>query len=212
MTIGTTPITVGSTYKPGGTMQMTVDSLTGRIVAQKRDHYGRWVLQEFIGKKKSKVIIVSAYQPVDKSGAPGKITVAAQQVSLLTMANDSTKNPRTAFRRDLLKELQAYHEQGAAILLMGDFNETLGCDPEGMAMIASKLGLLNAMTQRHGKSTPATYARGSRTLDYALASPRICNAIVSAGYAAFDEHFTSDHRGMYLDLDDTIVFGGKLKH
>ena len=209
MTIGTTPITVGSTYKPGGTMQMTVDSLTGRIVAQKRDHYGRWVLQEFIGKKKSKVIIVSAYQPVDKSGAPGKITVAAQQVSLLTMANDSTKNPRTAFRRDLLKELQAYHEQGAAILLMGDFNETLGCDPEGMAMIASKLGLLNAMTQRHGKSTPATYARGSRTLDYALASPRICNAIVSAGYAAFDEHFTSDHRGMYLDLDDTIVFGGE---
>ena len=31
-------------------MIVTVDSLMGRVVNQERDHWGRWVIQEFTGR------------------------------------------------------------------------------------------------------------------------------------------------------------------
>ena len=81
-------------------MMMTVGHLTGRVVNQVRDKWGRWTLQEFKGKDKTRVVIVSAYQPVDNTNGKGKTTVSAQQQSLLIMAQDPTTNPRIAFRRD----------------------------------------------------------------------------------------------------------------
>jgi hypothetical protein len=50
LVIGNSPIPFESAYKPGGTMTITVDSLMGRVVKQHRDHWGRWVLQEFTGR------------------------------------------------------------------------------------------------------------------------------------------------------------------
>ena len=84
--ISTTPITFDAAYKPGGTMMMTVGHLTGRVVNQVRDKWGRWTIQEFTGKNKNKVVIISVYQPVDNTSGVGKTTVAAQQKSLLIMA------------------------------------------------------------------------------------------------------------------------------
>ncbi|KAI2509160.1 hypothetical protein MHU86_5279 [Fragilaria crotonensis] len=98
ISLGTTPITVENSYKPGGTMILTVDSLMGRIVRQDRDPWGRWVVQEFTGKGTRKIAVFSAYQPVDKAISPGTITVAAQHASLLRLTQDQVLNPRTAFR------------------------------------------------------------------------------------------------------------------
>ncbi|KAI2501959.1 hypothetical protein MHU86_12512 [Fragilaria crotonensis] len=126
ISLGTTPITVENSYKPGGTMILTVDSLMGRIVRQDRDPWGRWVVQEFTGKGTRKIAVFSAYQPVDKAISPGTITVAAQHASLLRLTQDQVLNPRTAFRRDLLKALQTYASVGTMLLVVGDFNEVLG--------------------------------------------------------------------------------------
>ena len=107
ITMGTTAITVETSYKPGGTLIMTVGSLMGRVVKQSRDKWGRWVIQEFTGRGDRRVVIFSVYQPIDKSSQQGKITVAAQQTSLLCLAQDTVKNPRTAFRRNLLAALRS---------------------------------------------------------------------------------------------------------
>ena len=206
--ISTTPITFEAAYKPGGTMIMTVENLTGRVVDQVRDKWGRWTIQVFTGKGKTKVVIVSAYQPVDNTSGVGKTTVAAQQQSLLIMAKDPTTNPRTAFRRDLLATLQEYRKQEeTSILLLGDFNEQFGVDPEGIAKVADSLQLIDLMASRHSSSHPATYARGSKRLDYALASPKVCEALQAAGYEEFNSRIASDHRGYYFDFDTTLLFG-----
>ena len=76
---------------------------------------------------------MSVYQPIVKGGAAGKITVAAQQFSLLMQSGDKVSNPRVAFRRDLSVQLAEYHSKGYDILITGDFNESLGADPDGMS-------------------------------------------------------------------------------
>ena len=208
--IATTPITFEAAYKPGGTMIMTVDNLTGRVVNQIRDKWGRWTIQEFTGKDKTRVIIVSAYQPVENSNGPGKTTVAAQQQSLLIMTQDPLQNPRTAFRRDLLKTLQEYRKSAnTSILLVGDFNEQFGVDPDGMEKLAASLQLMDLMASRHSSAHPATYARGTKRLDYALASSHVCDALRASGYEEFNSRIASDHRGYYFDFDTEMLFGSQ---
>jgi hypothetical protein len=205
--MGTSPITVHTPYKPGGTIMMTVGSLTGRIFKQERDKWGRWTCQLFQGKATRRLVIISAYQPIVKGPIAGKITVAAQHRSLLTLANESNNNPRTAFRKDLHDCLRQYQDQDTDILLLGDFNEVLGSDPDGMSKLAITFGLMDLMASRHSSAPPATYARGSKRLDYALASPTICKALRASGYEEFNSRISSDHRGYYFDFDTQQLFG-----
>ncbi|KAI2507029.1 hypothetical protein MHU86_7414 [Fragilaria crotonensis] len=204
---GTTPIPFRTHYKPGGTFLLTIGSLSGRIIRQTQDRWGRWVVQECVGRSGTKLVIASAYQPVDKRGQDGNLTVAGQQRSLLLQSQDALGNPRSAFRRDLLKELLVYQRAGADILLVGDFNEAFGSDPDGLSFVAGELKLVNLSACRHSSKVPATYARGSKCLDYALGSPRLQEALVRMGYDAFNARLSSDHRGFFLDFDTVKLFG-----
>ena len=158
--IGTTPIPFQTPFKPGGTLVMTMGPLTGRICHQLRDKWGRWTGQEYMCQGGRKLVVLSAYQPIVKGGLTGKITVAAQQLSLLLASHDKTSNPRVAFRRDLTACLAEYHRKQYRILLVGDFNEALGTDPDGMVKIATQFDLLDVMSTRSSSVPPATYARG----------------------------------------------------
>jgi exonuclease III len=212
LTYGNSPIPFHSFYKPGGTMTITVNNLSGRVVEQTSDKWGRWVAHTYQGRNGKRLIVFNAYQVVQKPIKPGKITVASQQHSLLIQAVDPTTNPRTAFRRDLTKEIQNCREKGFAIILLGDFNEAFGSDPDGMVKIAMDNDLVNVMETWNSNSLPATYARGNKCIDYVLASPDILPAIVSAGYEPFNEKFHTDHRAYFIDFDTTLLFGSTTQH
>ncbi len=68
---------------------------------------------------------------------------------------------------------------------------------------------MDLMMSRHSSNPPATYARGSKCLDYALASPEICEALRSAGYEEFNARIASDHRGYFFDFDTNALFGSE---
>ena len=207
LTFGTSPIPFKTYHKPGGTFIMTTGNITGRVTKQESDKWGRWSSQEYQGHDGHVLVIYSVYQPVEKRGVQGKTTVAAQQRSLLLLSKDSTSDPRTAFRRDLLQELKTHVTQGRQLLVMGDFNEQLGTDADGISHIVGNLGLLDVMASRHSMIPPATYARGSKCLDYALATPQVCSALKKCGYDAFNARLHSDHRGYYFDFDAKGLFG-----
>ena len=207
--MGTTPIPFEKTHKPGGTMMITTGALTSRVKKQVRDKWGRWVCQEFKGKNDKQIAVMSAYQPIDKGAQTGRITVAAQHISLLIQTQDSCTKPREAFRRDLMECIKNYQNNGFEILLTGDFNEVLGSELEGMSKIANATGLLDLMAKHNASTPPATYARGAKRLDYALASPAISAALVAAGYEAFDSRIPSDHRGYFFDFDTAKLFGSE---
>jgi endonuclease/exonuclease/phosphatase family metal-dependent hydrolase len=101
--------------------------------------------------------------------------------------------PREAFRRDLLACVKEYQQNGFDLLITGDFNEALGSELDGMNKIATETGLIDIMAKHNVSPPPATYARGVKRLDYALASPSVSAALVSAGYEPFNSRIPSDH-------------------
>ena len=198
---GTTPIEFSTQSKPGGTLVFTTGALTSRVMKQVRDKWGRWVIQEFRGQNNRKLAVLTVYQPIEKGGSQiGKITVEAQQTSLLLQTSDALSKPRDAFRRDLLQCIKQYQQEEFDILITGDFNEVLGSDSDGMSKIASETGLLDIMAAHHLEQPPATYARGQKRFDSALASPRVMEALQAAGYEAFGHQIASDHRGYFFRL------------
>eukprot|EP00957_Ditylum_brightwellii_P059604 4525150-Ditylum_brightwellii.AAC.1 len=44
-------------------------------------------------------------------------------------------------------------------------------------------------------------------IDYILMSPELSQAVQRKGYQSFDKMVFTNHRGMYLDLDKTSLFG-----
>ena len=215
LTMGSTPIAFSGQYKPGGTLIMSTGSITGRIQETGKDPWGRWSYQTMLGHNSMVITIISTYQPVmashDKRGTDrrGTYTVAAQHKCLLLQSNDETDNPRTAFRRDLRQFItnQLKHHK-AEILILGDFNERMGDDPNGMSSINAEFHLIDIMANRHPSlQEPATYARGSKRLDFALGTHRIAAATAACGYESFHFRFHTDHRAFYLDFHTTLLFG-----
>ena len=204
--MGTTPIPFSTNYKPGGTMNIAIGDMTGRIITQTHDHWGRWTSQTFRGSGNTNVTVISAYQVVSDNPHTGLTTATAQQQSLLIQSQDSI-TPRKAFKRDLRSLLQTCITQGNDILLVGDFNEVFGAECDGISKLAAEFHLINLMQVRHHHTSPATYARGKKCLDYGLATRRVANALIQCGYEAFSERFSTDHRAYFFDLDNDILFG-----
>ena len=94
ITFGTTPIPFSKQCKPGGTFLITANDLTGRVIEQKQDKWGRWVSQVYQGRGSIKIAIYSMYQVVEKEVKLGCITTASQQQSLLIQAQDPITNPK----------------------------------------------------------------------------------------------------------------------
>ena len=68
---------------------------------------------------------------------------AQQQWHLIRQAGDTKLHPRKQFIKDLGKFLSPHHRSGTDILLMGDFNETLGDSIRGLDLIVKKYNLLD---------------------------------------------------------------------
>ena len=134
--------------------------------------------------------------------------MSAQQRSLLIQAQDETDNPRSAFRRDLRLFLAQQVQAGSDLLLMGDFNERMGDDPNGMSRINAEFHLVDILANRHPTLTePATYARGRKRLDYALGTHRVASSLKAGGYEQFFFRFHTDHRAFYMDFSTEGLFG-----
>jgi exonuclease III len=206
MVFGTTPIQFCTNYKPGGTMMVSVGDVTGRIIARSQDKWGRWTSQTFRGTGNTNLTVISAYQVVTDNPHTGLTTATSQQQSLLIQSNESI-SPRKAFKRDVRLFIQNCISQGDEVLIVGDFNEPLGSEIDGMSRIAAEFHLVSLMQVRHQHNPPATYTRGKRCLDYGLATRRVANAMVRCGYESFNERFATDHRAYFFDLDNNLLFG-----
>ena len=204
---GSTSTPFTTWYKPGGTSQLSVGHITGRITTSHQDSLGRWVSQTFRGRDGFIMTVISAYQVVECGSQQGKTTAAAQQISQLIHMNVSDCNPRRAFKQDLRHFLHACKSRGEELMLLGDFNESIDGNFNGMSRIIADFQLVDLMKSRSTQPPPATYSRGRLRSDYGLATTRVAEALVSAGYEPFNERFPTDHRAYYFDLDTEKLFG-----
>ena len=205
-----TPTAFRNLYKPGGTFMISAGNATGRVRTTHHDKWGRWTSQTFQGREGITVTIISAYQVVTDTPGKGLTTAASQQQSFLIQAQDTITSPRVAFRRDIRAYIQQCRREGQEILLMGDFNEHIGINPDGMQKLVDELGLINIMTAYHRTCLPTTYARGHRCLDYAYATPHVVNSVERAGYESFNCRYPTDHRSYFVDFSTEQLFGVQL--
>jgi hypothetical protein len=158
-----------------------------------------------------KITVVSAYQVVTDVARGGTTTTTTQQYSLLVHEQDSTRAPRTAFRRDLRTFLQKCKTRGDELILVGDFNEEVGEDVEGIVRIVQDMNLVDMMGARHNQALPVTYTRGRKCLDYGFATANVCEALRACGYEGFGHRFPSDHRAYFFDFDIQSLFGTQIQ-
>jgi exonuclease III len=212
LTMSTTKHKVCTTYKPGGTAALACNDMTALIKSWSRDRMGRWSTIRFSGAHDMHFTFIMAYQ-VCKTSSKGKNTAHAQQVATLMEEHidkdEVTRTtPRQAFIRDLRQFIQTTQQTGDAIILCGDFNETMSEDQSGIASLATTCGLVDLFSVRLGQdNTPATYQRGHKRLDYVLLSPSLIPAVDKAGYDPFGYRIVSDHRGYFVDFQADLLCG-----
>lgn len=172
---------------------------------------GRWSSITLEPTPTQKVRIISAYQ-VCYNPNPGTTTAYSQQQAQLIEETSTTESitrhdPRRAFIQDLQAFIAQCQQNEEAIILAGDFNETIDEPSSGMDHLATTCGLVDLFSVRLGNPTiPATYQRGPKRLDYVLLSPSLLTHVQVAGYDPFGYRIPSDHRGLYIDLCTTSLF------
>ena len=63
------------------------------------------------------------------------------------------------------------------------------------------------MKNEIGEQQFATYVRGTKRIDYALATEWIQNAFISGCYTPFGDYSNGDHRNIFLNFDVIKLFG-----
>lgn len=120
---------------------------------------------------------------------------------MLRLRGIDRPKPRSQFVKDLSSLLTDYHTCGSDILLMGDFNEVIGLDPNGMSKVLQAGHLTDTQVFRHGIDNEAsTYSRGPNRVDYIFASARLLPHLYRQGCEPFNARIFSDHRGLFIDL------------
>ena len=115
-------------------------------------------------------------------------------------------NPRKQCMIDLQKELKVAIDSGINAMVGGDFKETLD-SPERMSSMFSELGLYNAFKERlQTLKLPRTYSRDKHAVDHVWTTKFVLDNIIRTGIAPFGYLCESDHRGKFLDVDDTMLF------
>jgi hypothetical protein len=161
------------------------------------------------GSDGDSVTIYSFYNVVDvKLQNAGPSTVFSQQYRLLRLAGVTFPNPRQQCVEDLQRAVTKSVDNNEAIVIIGDFNEELGKNAGFMASVCSNNALFDVHALFHGENADIPpYARGSKRLDYCVASTRLEAFVASCGFNLFNEHIHSDHCAQFVDFKLKSFFG-----
>ena len=161
------------------------------------DAYGRWIVHQFNGKKRS-LKIYSVYR-VNPKPYNSKNTTAWDQQHLLLRKKNIHTDPRKQVMLDLRDTLQKDIDSGFSILVLADLNESVTGVEKSNEKFAN-MGLHNVFQKRFGE-LPKTHSTGTKAIDHIWASSDVEDLIVRAGFGPFRYVSNSDHRPLFLDLN-----------
>ena len=188
-------------YQRGGVLLATLGKLTGRIETTGQDPLGlgRWAYTKYIGRNGKALIIISAYRVAQSNLTPGDNTSYNQQYRALRRQGVENPKPKKLFCSHLLSQIQAWTAQNTDILLMLDANDDL-TDPD-FGKFMDQCKLYDLLGTHHSINSPPTYIRGSRTIDYLLATENVIKATQQCDMNSYNDTISSDHRSLWADID-----------
>ena len=195
-----------SVYKQGGTSLLLSGNIIGAIDHSGVDQrgLGRWSYSIIHGRHNIKFVFITAYRICQDSMTSGISTAYSQQYRILRRQNVLHPNPKRIFDNDLADQIQQWRHKNYDILLMIDANTHL-LDTR-LQRIITDGGLYDLLGCTHGVNSPPTYQRGSHTIDFLFGTNRFKESIKKCGHLAFNHGIISDHRGLWIDFDITMLF------
>ena len=192
----------------GGTCLMVFDAICSTVATMGTDvsGLGRWCWVLLEGKEGHKTYVLAAYQPCRSSTGDDRMTVWAQQRRYFR--NRESLHPIRAFRRDLLRLIRQWRENGDRVVLLLDANEDMDQGP--LQRKLERLGFRDAIkARRDGRRGPATHFRNTKgkKIDACWISEDI-----EDGYARYLRFYAGigDHRAMVIDVPSSSVLGGHM--
>ena len=192
-------------YLPGGTSLIIQGPTTGRIKERIVDKMGRYSADLLEGKQGSGILCCSIYRVCQKKGAAaGPLTSYTRQFEELSERGIKNPDPRKQTLTDLTKLIQEHAPQGYHPMIMGDFNDLVSAKEIQDFMDENQL--IDIIGDMHEGTPPATYARGSKRLDYVLGDQHVRDAARRSGYLALHDGVISDHTMGWVAYDQQALF------
>ena len=199
-------VNFGMDRKRGGVLQMAVNNLATRTIAQYSDPYGRFTSQTHTGRNGTLLLTtISAYRVGETSQGPASAH-AQQRVMLVTKNRQA--NPTAVFFDDMIEYIQACQLKGHNIILCLDANETLQKTKSGLWRLLTTCSLLDIHEAIHPHMALPSHQRGSGKINFILVSPRVLTCVTRAGILPMDGAYGSDHRLLFIDADIIKCFHG----
>ena len=212
LTTSTSAIRYARMFKPGGVASLVVNEWTGRILGCEHDPtgLGRWNTTKLIGRRNKKLAIINAYQVCHTSiHQSGMNTCFTQQWHLIRSQGSEFPDPRRQFWTDITKCIQQLQTNQFQILLLGDFNTPMDSSTSPLARLCEVCQLVDPVSHLHDTSQQSSYSRGSTIIDFCLMSLETLPCVRKCGYLPLHQFCYSDHRGLFVDFDSTVLFGSK---
>jgi len=192
-------------------MTLALGEWASRVIDQGHDkQLGRWSYLELVGQYGKRLIVVSAYRVCAQEFDATSNTVTTQQHRILQQLGNTSPNPRKQFIRDLIQQIQAWHEKGKEVLLGMDANEDVDHPQSDIMRLFNETDLIDLHTHCY-PATPklATHQRGSHPIDLIAGSPRCAAATRRTWMLPFGMPplIKGDHRLLGIDLDTNLLFG-----
>jgi exonuclease III len=201
-----------SSYLPGGCLQLCTGHWTSRIIETIKDprRLGRWTGHKFRLRDGKTLSIITAYRPCQQSvtdATQPSVTVTYQQKVILTREKWTDEDPRQLFITDIIKVIKDIEEDSNNLcVLMWDANKSMDDKSGSIKKIMKETMLVDSFSQIAGDpGTISTYSRGRKRIDYILTSQALVQHILRVGYLALYESNLSDHRGMFIDITESIL-------
>jgi hypothetical protein len=199
-------------HLPGGCMQLSTDHWTSRLIRTIQDpqKMSRWTGQQFRLREGKTLTIITAYrtcnQSISDSNQPA-ITATYQQKLLFMRDKGTDVDPQQQFITDIIEEIKRIEENpNNMYILMFDANESIEDTSGAIRKITAETTLVDTFSQVAGDpGNLATYIRGKKRINYILKSQALVSYVSRVGYLAFFESNHSDHRGLFLDISESIL-------
>ena len=196
-----------SDYQSGGVAMFSFESAVARKreFGQDKTKLGRWCWVQYHGQEGKKLRVISAYRPVWNTRDGGSTYM---QHKYYYDKKDQDKNPRQAAVDDLAVAITEALEDNAQVAVIIDGNEDVRNGYLHSAM--AELGLMEAITSKHGNDGPPTRNPGSVPIDGIYVTPGLMEG-ARCGYLAFgNAPYKCDHRATWLEININHVFGNSL--
>jgi hypothetical protein len=201
-----------SDYMTGGMLTSTVDRWSSHVFNKDSDSLGMGHLyQTLVGKRNSKIMIITGYHCARNTS--GDSSAWTQQIIFMKDRQSKTAmNPRKQFLKDLTNFINQKQSQKHEIILNLDANEALGEESQGIAKLMRECNLVdlhNISEMEPEQQLQDTYQRGTKQqIDFMLGIPWKQMCVQQQGALEYNDGIMSDHRGLYVDLDAALLFGG----